>query len=242
MFSPFLSLRPTSSLLPQPLFPGAAAPTAAWKNPRCWSGASVPCVLDVLDRGVGGGGSWVGGQGHRTQHREGGRLRSSPPHPHLPPGGPRDEGGWGACPEDRTSSWQDTGRRPEVPSLSRTQGEKVTGAWGPPRLRPAGASDSSSQPLQTGTEDSRASTSETPQAPTPSPRPRPSLAQARDPRPVVRLWSGARTRPGGPSPGGPSPGRPWRARERHSRAVRATSTSRPAAGSQALRWILGPLP
>ena len=151
MLSPFLSLLPTSPLLPQPLFRGAATPTPPpWKNPRCWSRASVPCIRDweLGEEGAGREGRGTGPNAVRAAGRGPAPLH---PHPHLHPGGPRDKGGWGACLEDRTSSWQDTGQRPEVPSLSRTQGEKVAGAWGSPLPRSTRASDSPSPLFQTGT-------------------------------------------------------------------------------------------
>lgn len=126
MLCPFLSLLPTSPLLPQPLFRGAATPTLlgdwslSWKNPRCWAGASFPCIWSR------GGGSWEsrrsGPSGVATT------LDSpAPPHPHPQPRGPRDGGGRAAGLEDRTSSWQDIGHRPEVPSPS--HGHRGKGHW-----------------------------------------------------------------------------------------------------------------
>lgn len=114
-----LSLCLVEQLAPTPL---------PWKNPRCWAGASVPCIRAQGGEGAGGEGEGSGPSG------KGGRLTSnSPPHPHphphVHPEGPRDGGGWGAGLEDRTSSWQDTGR--QAGGSSPSQGYRGKRSMGP---------------------------------------------------------------------------------------------------------------
>lgn len=128
MLSPFLSLLPTSPLLPQPLFRGAATPTLlgdwslSWKNPRCWAGGLLPLHLGPGAEGAGRAGVQDPMVSAATTFDS-----PAPPHPHPQPRGPRDGGGRAAGLEDRTSSWQDIGHRPEVPSPS--HGHRGKGHW-----------------------------------------------------------------------------------------------------------------
>ena len=171
----FLALLPTSPLLPRPLFPGAAIPpprggnwSVSWKTPGAGLGASFPCIRVQGRREPGGQ------TGLRTHQWGRSRLASKsppPPHPHCCPWRPRrDGGGRRAGLEDRTSSWQDTGRQAGGSQpQSRPRGEKVTGAWVSPVPRWASALMAS--PSCFISEDSRPSSNETPLSLIPRPGP-----------------------------------------------------------------------
>lgn len=103
-----------------------------WKNPGAWPGASFP--TSHPSPGVQGAGG--------PAAREPRVLRSDCPPPPIPtssleaPGMGRE----GSGPEDRTSSWQHSGRQAGGSQpQSRPQGEKVTGARGSPAPRPTRA-------------------------------------------------------------------------------------------------------
>lgn len=233
----FLALLPTSPLLPGPLFPGAAIPpprggnwSVSWKTPGAGLGASVPCIRVQGRREPGGQ------TGLRTHQWGRSRLASKsppPPHPHCCPWRPRrDGGGRRAGLEDRTSSWQDTGRQAGGSQpQSRPRGEKVTGAWVSPVPRWASALMAS--PSCFISEDSRPSSNETPLSLIPPPR---------------VLWARQDVDlPPPPSLVAPGPGpllrEPHRAQERGAGlggAVTCTVGSPPQGRNRLLQMNLGP--
>lgn len=123
-----------------PLHPAGRVEGARGGESRGWRETGVEGARGAVEGAGGGGSSGPSGKG--------GRLTSNSPahpHPHIHPGGPRDAGGRGAGLEDRTSSWQDTGR--QAGGSSPRQGHRGKRSVGPGAYTskmdqpPAGLSD-----------------------------------------------------------------------------------------------------
>lgn len=206
--------------------------SVSWKTPGAELGASVPCIRVQGRREPGG----QTGLGTHQWGRSWLASKSPPPlHPHCYPWRPRrDGGGRRAGLEDRTSSWQDTGRQAGGSQpQSRPQGEKVTGAWVSPVPRWASALMAS--PSCFISEDSVPSTNETPWSLIPPPPAQGPLGQAGcGPAPTPT--------PGGSRPRAPSQGAPQSTgeRSRPGGTVTCTVGSPPPWRNRLLQMNLGP--
>ena len=140
VLSPFPFLFPVPYFLsPLPAFvsyssyphpcPAGGTGVRSWENPRCRAEGLCPCDPVQGEEGA-------GRDGAQDPTAGGSRLTSNslPPTPPPPPiEAPEGWGRAGSWPEDRTSSWQDTGRQAGGSQpQSRPQGEKVTGSRGSP--------------------------------------------------------------------------------------------------------------